>query len=145
METQALVHKVKITRSLTKGLPEIMVDQGKIKQVFTNIIMNAMDAMPDGGVLQISSRMSADEKHVEVVFEDSGKGIPREHLQRIFDPFFTTKGIKGTGLGLSISYGIIQQHNGSIEVDSQVGKGTKLTIILPMHLLSSSKKEDKSV
>lgn len=145
METQALVHKVKIERNLTKGLPEIMVDQSKIKQVFTNIIMNAMDAMPDGGVLQISSRMSADGKYVEVIFEDSGKGIHREQLQRIFDPFFTTKGIKGTGLGLSISYGIIQQHNGRIEVDSQVGKGTKLTIILPMHLSSSSKKEDKSV
>lgn len=134
METQALMHKVKIIKNLADGLPEIMVDLGKIKQVFTNIVMNAIDAMPDGGELRISSRMSDDSKCVEIIFEDSGKGIPEEHLQKIFDPFFTTKGTKGTGLGLSISYGIIQQHSGRIDVVSKVGQGTKMTICLPMQV-----------
>ncbi|UCG29199.1 MAG: cache domain-containing protein [candidate division WOR-3 bacterium] len=145
METQALVRKVRINKDLQDGLPELMVDLGKIKQVFTNIVMNAIDAMPSGGVLRISSRVPEDTTCVEIVFEDNGKGIPQEHLQRIFDPFFTTKGTKGTGLGLSISYGIIQQHSGRIDVESKVGKGTKMTIYLPLHISPEKKKEDRSV
>jgi len=132
MKTQALVHKVKVMKNLTDDLPQIMVDVGKIKQVFTNVVLNALDAMSDGGVLTITSRTSSDNNCVEIMFQDNGRGIVKENLRRIFDPFFTTKGTKGTGLGLSISYGIIQQHNGVIEVQSEVGKGTMITMRLPL-------------
>ncbi|MBE0432295.1 cache domain-containing protein [candidate division WOR-3 bacterium] len=145
METHALVNRVRIVTELTSELAPIMIDVNKIKQVFTNIIMNAMDAMPDGGNLAIRSRMSEDARHVEIEFQDTGKGIPEEHLKKIFDPFFTTKGTKGTGLGLAISYGIIQQHGGSIQVKSMVGQGTAMVISLPITDSGDAKKEDDSV
>jgi len=132
METQALVHKVKVTKNLDAELPQIMVDVNKIKQVITNVVLNAFDAMSEGGVLNITSRMSSDNSSAEIIFEDNGRGISKDNLRRIFDPFFTTKDTKGTGLGLSISYGIIQQHDGAIEVESEVGKGTIITIRLPL-------------
>uniref|UniRef100_A0A7C6AF90 histidine kinase n=1 Tax=candidate division WOR-3 bacterium TaxID=2052148 RepID=A0A7C6AF90_UNCW3 len=130
-ETVFLANNVKVEISLDKNLPQIMADESKIKQVLTNILLNAIDAMPNGGTLKIHSQLSPDNKFVEIEIEDSGVGIPKENLDRIFDPFFTTKKSKGTGLGLSISYGIIQQHNGSIEVNSEVNKGTKVKIKLP--------------
>ena len=94
--------------------------------------MNAMDAMPGGGRLTITTRMSEDGRSVEIEFKDTGSGIPEEYLKKIFDPFFTTKGTKGTGLGLAISYGIIQQHNGRIQVKSMVGQGTIIVVSLPV-------------
>jgi two-component system NtrC family sensor kinase len=145
METHAMAHKVRIKKDLDETLPHIQVDVNKIKQVFTNLILNALDAMSDGGMLRIVSRLSAEGKCVEVIFEDNGKGIPGGNIGKIFDPFFSTKGIKGTGLGLSISYGIIQQHNGSIDVESEVGKGTTMTICLPLFEETSESKEEKSV
>jgi len=143
METQALVHKVKVTKNLGEELPQIMVDVNKIKQVFTNVVLNALDAMSEGGVLKITSRASGDNASAEIIFEDSGQGISKENLSRIFDPFFTTKDTKGTGLGLSISYGIIQQHDGAIEAESEVGKGTMITIRLPLRPSTKNEKEDK--
>lgn len=145
METHALVNRVRIVTGVTRELPPLMVDVNKIKQVFTNIIMNAMDAMPDGGNLTIRSRLSEDARYVEVEFQDTGKGIPEEHLKKIFDPFFTTKGTKGTGLGLAISYGIIQQHGGSIQVKSMVGQGTAMIISIPITDPIDTRKEDDSV
>jgi two-component system NtrC family sensor kinase len=144
MDTQAMVHKVRLITDLDDTLPLIGVDVNKIKQVFTNLILNALDAMPDGGVLKIESQLSEDSSCVEVAFEDNGKGIPKENLRKIFDPFFSTKGIKGTGLGLSISYGIVQQHGGTIDVESNVGRGTRITICLPLQEKEDKKKEDKS-
>lgn len=144
METQALVHKVKIEKYLAENLPQIMVDVSKIKQVFTNMVLNAMEAMSDGGVLKIVSQTSKDNRFIEVEFEDNGKGIRKEHLRKIFDPFFSTKGTKGTGLGLSISYGIIQQHSGTIDVQSDVGRGTKMTVRLPLPEAGVDVKEDKN-
>lgn len=140
METQALVHKVKVNKNLADELRQILVDVNMIKQVFTNVVLNALDAMSDGGVLKITSRTSSDNASAEIIFEDNGKGISKENQRRIFDPFFTTKGTKGTGLGLSISYGIIQQHNGGIEVESKVGKGTIITIRLPLRSLTKDEK-----
>ena len=131
-ESVFLANNVKVEISLDKNLPQIMADESKIKQVLTNILLNALDAMPNGGILKIYSQQFSDSKFVEIEIEDSGIGIPEENLDRIFDPFFTTKKSKGTGLGLSISYGIIQQHNGSIEVNSEVNKGTKVKIKLPI-------------
>ena len=144
IDTQALVHKVIIKRKLAEGLPPVMVDVNKIKQVFANMILNALDAMPEGGVLEIASSVSIDNNYVEITFQDSGRGIPKDSVRKIFDPFFTTKGTKGTGLGLSISYGIVQQHQGSIEVESEVGVGTKMTVRLPLNQLKNDEKGGKT-
>ncbi len=130
-ESQVLVHNVRINKKLDKNLPMVMIDVNKIEQVFTNVILNALEAMQEGGILSISSQISADGKFVEIKFQDTGCGIAKENISKIFDPFFTTKGTKGTGLGLSISYGIIQQHNGIIDVQSELEKGTTFTICLP--------------
>jgi two-component system, NtrC family, sensor kinase len=105
----------------------------RLQQVFINIILNAMDAMPGGGTLRID--VTADDKDVVVGISDTGTGIKPQHLPHIFDPFFTTKGIgKGTGLGLSISYAIIKEHGGHISVSSEVGRGTRFSISVPADL-----------
>jgi len=102
-----------------------------LQQVFSNMILNACNAMSDGGSLTVSTRTT--ESGVEIRFADTGVGIPSEHLSKIYDPFFTTMPVgKGVGLGLSISYSIIQQHQGTIEVESQVDQGTTFTIWLPV-------------
>lgn len=102
----------------------------RLQQVFINIILNALDAMPKGGKLRIDLYQKNQEAVISIA--DTGIGIKKEHLPRIFDPFFTTKGLgKGTGLGLSISYAIIKDHDGRIEVESEVGKGTTFYIYLP--------------
>ncbi len=131
-ESQVLANNVRVEKKLNENLPAILIDVNKIEQVFTNLILNALDAMPGGGILVISSQMSVDNQFVEVKIRDTGSGIPKEYISKIFDPFFTTKGIKGTGLGLSVSYGIVQQHDGTINVQSEVGKGTTIVISLPV-------------
>ncbi len=108
--------------------PNILASAGKLKQVFLNIILNAIDAMPNSGKLEIKT--FADDCNVVVEISDTGIGIPEENIGRIFEPFFTTKE-KGSGLGLSVSYGIIHEHDGDIRVSSKVGKGTKFIITLP--------------
>jgi signal transduction histidine kinase len=106
-------------------------DAQQIEQVLINMIHNAIQAMPNGGSLQISLKQV--DETAQVSIQDSGSGISAEHLKRIFDPFFTTKKEgEGTGLGLSVSYGIIANHRGKIDVESELGKGTKFTIILPV-------------
>lgn len=105
----------------------------RIQQVFINIILNAMDAMPDGGKLKI--HLDQTDNFAVVAIEDTGTGIKSQHLPHIFDPFFTTKGIgKGTGLGLSISYAIIKEHEGRITVESESGKGSRFVISIPIDL-----------
>ena len=114
-------------------LPLLQLDPNQMLEVFVNIMINAIDAMPRGGELTLATCLAQDGKTVEIVVSDTGCGIPRQNLARIFDPFFTTKEAgKGTGLGLSVTYGIIDRHNGSIDVDSEVGRGTTLTIRLPV-------------
>lgn len=132
LRSQILVHRVIVNKHLDRTLPQIMIDGNKIEQVFTNIILNAIDAMPDGGSLGITTRISGDGQYVEVVFSDTGCGIPPEQMGKIFDPFFTTKGTKGTGLGLSVSYGIVEQHNGTITAASKVKEGSTFTVRLPL-------------
>jgi len=104
-----------------------MGDFGQLRQAFMNICSNACEAMEGAGRLTVRSREVPGELGVEVVFEDTGPGIPKERLRKIFDPFFTTKE-KGTGLGLSVVYGVVQKHGGSIEVDSEPGRGTRFVI-----------------
>jgi len=114
-----------------EDIPALRVNPDKMQQVFLNLMINAIDAMPDGGSLAISMKKAAD--FVEVVFSDSGVGIDASVIDRIFDPFFTTKAPgKGTGLGLSICYGIIREHNGTITVKSKKGEGTTFVIRLPV-------------
>jgi signal transduction histidine kinase len=102
-------------------------------EVFVNIIINAVDAMPQGGTIWVRSARLQREPFIEIRFSDTGCGIPKENLEKIFDPFFTTKEAgKGTGLGLAVIYGIVERHNGSIDVESEVGKGTTFIVKLPI-------------
>ena len=128
---QASIQNVKIERKIKPNLPKTMLDVGQIQQVFINILLNAIEAMPQGGTLTVSSEI--EDKVAAIRFTDTGIGIPQENLPKILDPFFTTKKQgKGTGLGLSVSYGIIERHRGKLEVKSKVGKGTTFTVKLPI-------------
>ncbi len=123
--------KVKVVADLPEELPFVKGNGLQLQQVFTNLILNAAQAMPDGGTLEISTRKNGGV--VEANFTDHGIGIPPEHFHRIFEPFFTTKPVgEGTGLGLSVSYGIIKHHGGDIRVSSEPGKGSTFTVILPL-------------
>ncbi len=113
------------------AVPAVRGDRGKLEQVFINVLSNAIEAMPEGGVLFISSLVRED--WVEAVICDTGPGIEPDILSKVFDPFFTTKEVgAGTGLGLYISYGIMNQHHGTIQISSEVGRGTTVTIKLPV-------------
>lgn len=118
---------------IDKGIPELWGDHDRLEQVFRNLITNAIDAMPKGGRISITSRLSSEKSgFVEVSVRDEGTGMPDEIIHRIFDPFFTTKKIgKGTGLGLSICYGIIKNHGGEITVSTVLNKGSIFTVYLP--------------
>jgi two-component system, NtrC family, sensor kinase len=130
MEHQLTKTQVTATLTLDEKLPRIKGSPGKLQQVFLNLFLNARDAMERGGVLAIKT--SAHDGHVLVTVADSGAGIARENLEKIFDPFFTTKGAKkGTGLGLSVSYGIVREHAGNIEVQSEIGAGTRFELSFP--------------
>jgi signal transduction histidine kinase len=143
------LRNIKVIREIQEDLPKVLVDKNKLMQVFINLFMNAIHAMPEGGKLTIRNfvkqleeagdsigkrsgdSFEAGEEAVVVEVEDTGTGISEENLKRIFDPFFTTKGRgKGTGLGLSVSQNIIIMHKGLIEVRSQVNKGTRVIITL---------------
>jgi signal transduction histidine kinase len=122
---------VRIHLDLFRDLPAIRGNSGKLQQVFLNLFINARDAMPAGGSLTVRTWADGASAHVEIA--DTGQGIAQEHLARIYDPFFTTKAPKkGTGLGLSITYGIVQEHNGLIEVESTMGEGTRFRLEFPI-------------
>jgi signal transduction histidine kinase len=112
------------------NIPAIPADPVLLRQAFLNILLNSCEAMEAGGILKIRTNLKADEKIVQIIFHDNGKGIDPEDLPKIFDPFYTTKGNR-TGLGLSVAYGIVQAHQGTIDVQSTLGVGTSLTIKLP--------------
>jgi len=134
VENQALFQNVKITKAICPSLPKVLIDTGQIQQVFTNIVLNAAEAMEGKGELTVTTKMAQDgNKHIIIEFTDTGCGIPPQNLDKVFDPFFTTKKVgRGTGLGLSISHGIIVRHGGSIEVKSEQNKGTTFIIKLPL-------------
>ncbi len=131
------VRNVKVTKKVMTALPEVMGDFGQLQQVFVNLFMNAAQAMPEGGRLNIKTAAEGTpgrECFIKIAVSDTGCGIPKENITKIFDPFFTTKGGKestGLGLGLSIVQRIIKIHHGHISVRSTVGKGTTFTIELP--------------
>lgn len=122
---------VEVIHSLASELPEVIADPGQISQVLVNLVVNALQAMPDGGVLTISTL--SDEEHVFLVVEDTGVGMSKEVMERVWMPFYTTKDIgEGTGLGLAVVHGIVTSHGGSLQVESQEGKGSRFTIRLPV-------------
>jgi len=116
-------------RTELAAVPPILGDGAELREALTNLILNAVDAMPEGGTLTLSTR--ATDEHVEVVVSDTGVGIPASVRDKIFDPFFTTKGPQGTGLGLSMTYGIVSRHGGSVTVDSEEGRGSTFRLSFP--------------
>jgi PAS domain S-box-containing protein len=122
--------RVNVLKNYEPKLPPVLGSTTRLQQVFLNLFLNARDAMPSGGMLEV--RTAAYNGTIEVEVTDTGSGIPAEHLHRIFDPFFTTKSTgKGTGLGLSVSYGIIKEHAGKVDVRSTPGKGTSFRLEFP--------------
>ncbi|MGD0095237.1 MAG: ATP-binding protein [Terracidiphilus sp.] len=141
LEHQFKTAKVTVDLDLIEQLPPIHGNPGKLQQVFLNLLLNAKEAMPEGGHLRVATRTGAPNGHpghITALVADSGSGIAPEHLKRIYDPFFTTKTMakpgdrRGTGLGLSVSYGIIQEHAGKIRVESAVGAGTTFHLEFPL-------------
>lgn len=125
------LQKMHVNVSMDGGanIPPLPGDQGQLKQAFLNLILNAIQAMPEGGLLSLTTTLVDDS--IQVCCSDTGQGIPSENLNRIFNPFFTTRN-EGTGLGLAITHRIIQGHGGNIEVANRVGEGTSFTITLPL-------------
>jgi signal transduction histidine kinase len=123
--------RVEVDLDLQQGLSSIKGNPSKLQQVFLNLVLNARDAMDEGGRLAVKTNCDGNCARVEI--SDTGAGIPPENIPRIYDPFFTTKSArKGTGLGLSVTYGIVQEHGGSIEVQSQLGAGTTFHLEFPL-------------
>ncbi|MBN2102967.1 GAF domain-containing protein [bacterium] len=132
--------KVKWVENLNDDLPKLWLDRYQIQQVFTNLVLNSLDAMESGGTLQVSSNKRTDvdsSDQIQIVVSDTGIGIHSDHLKKIFQPFYSTKE-KGTGMGLAICRRIIDQHGGDIQVESESGKGTSFSVILPIFEKKSS-------
>ena len=130
-----------INLDLSEEVLQIFGDEHSIEQILMNLFINARDAMPDGGTINLKSQLVQNksensekyEQIVRLIIEDNGEGIDNKIIDKIFDPFFTTKDVsKGTGLGLSVIYGIVKQHNGEINVKSKIGSGTSFTIDFPL-------------
>ncbi len=120
----------KIDKEGMREIPDVLCNTTELREVFTNIINNALDAMPEGGTLSFSTW--SDDDNVFISVSDTGKGMPEEVKRKIFDPFFTTRRPLGTGLGMSVSYSIITRHGGRIEVESEVGKGATFNLSIPI-------------
>jgi len=134
IQDRAAQQNVEVVTHCDERIPRINIDEKQIQQVLVNLGLNAVQAMPQGGILMFSSRKKVSDHHefVEIQVKDTGKGIPSEHMSKIFVPFFTTHHT-GTGLGLPISRKIIEQHQGRIEVKTTPDKGTCFTILLPLN------------
>jgi PAS domain S-box-containing protein len=113
------------------SVPVVMGRPAELNEVVTNLILNAIDAMPKGGTLRLRTR-AQDDRHIVLTVTDTGTGMTEDVRRRIFDPFFTTKGDEGTGLGLPVSYSIVKRHGGEMRVDSRPGEGTTFTVVLPI-------------
>jgi PAS domain S-box-containing protein len=133
LEPQLRHSRIEIAREFDDELPRVYGNAGKLQQVFTNLILNARDAIPDGGRVTLRTETNAEDGALTITVADDGIGIAPENVARIYDPFFTTKGVgRGTGLGLAVSYGIVQEHSGHIAVESAPGLGATFRITLPI-------------
>jgi signal transduction histidine kinase len=131
-ESLAKVHvpiNIDVNLNMKNNLPPVIADEIQLVQVFSNILLNAIQAMPDGGILTITGIKK--DRLIEVGILDTGEGIPKENLNKIFEPLFSTKAF-GTGLGLSVCKSIIEMHKGKIEIESEIAKGTKFIVQLPI-------------
>jgi len=129
---QAKLQNIEVVKEFSPSLPKVMADFDQLQQIFTNLTLNAIQAMPDGGRLTI--RSSAVDSEVRIDVQDTGSGISKENMSKLFTPFFTTKSKgKGVGLGLAVVHGIIERHKGRIKVQSEVGKGTTFSVYLGGH------------
>jgi two-component system, sporulation sensor kinase E len=129
VEKQALKQRIVIVKSFD-DLPQTMADPEQLTQAFLNLILNAMQSMPNGGQIEIRTKLIGTDK-ITVEIADNGTGISKDKISKIFDPFYTTKE-SGSGLGLAVTQKIILDHHGKIEVESEVGKGTEFRVILPV-------------
>ncbi len=145
-QNQIKVTGAKIETQIQTHLPQIRGDKQQLKQVFLNLILNALDAVKKDGTIKISLKQADNPGFLSVQVEDNGCGIPAYILPNIFDPFFTTKGPgKGTGLGLSVSHGIVTIHGGQISIESEEGKYSRFTVILPaLHVPADLKSHNHS-
>jgi signal transduction histidine kinase len=131
LEPQLRRNLIEIVRHYDADVPRAYGNAVKLQQIFTNLILNARDAIPEGGRITLSTS-STEEDTLTVEVSDTGIGIAAENVAKIYDPFYTTKGVgRGTGLGLAVSYGIVQEHSGHISVESTPGQGTTFRITLP--------------
>jgi len=130
MQERIAQHGIKVEHVWAADLPSVYADPDQMSQVLLNLIINAIHAMPDGGTMKIG--LQRDDKGVRLTVADTGCGIPPQDIPKIFNPFFTTKEVgKGTGLGLTVVHGIVREHGGSIDVESEPGSGTMFSIVLP--------------
>lgn len=130
LDTQAIMHNVQMVYELEAGLPLIRCDENQLKQVFINVLKNAIEAMPNGGEIKLEAG-KGDSGAIRIRFIDQGKGIPEEHIPKLGEPFYTTKET-GTGLGLMVSYKIIEAHRGVMNITSELNHGTTVEILLPI-------------
>ncbi|MDY6842743.1 MAG: ATP-binding protein [Thermodesulfobacteriota bacterium] len=146
IDHSAKMKNVELVKDLGEGNDLISGDAGALQQVLIALIVNGIEALPNGGVIKIGTCYPSEKDEIRISVADNGKGITEDILPHIFEPFFTTKETdKSTGLGLSIVYGIIEQHSGRIEVDSKMNQGTKFTIILPRLFAKKEEYESKEI
>ncbi|MGD8522205.1 MAG: ATP-binding protein [Desulfobacterales bacterium] len=131
LENEFKLQHIRVEKHLSVSMKETLLDENQIEQVFVNLLLNAVHAIDEKGVITITSKLDPDQNRIWVEIEDTGCGIPSEHISKIYEPFFSTNK-KGTGLGLAVSYGIIKNHGGDIHVFSKVGEGTRFTIEFPV-------------
>lgn len=131
LENEFQIRHISVKRDLRPAMPKISVDVNQMQQVFVNLLINAVEAIEEGGVITIRTDMDPDGDGEKIEISDTGSGIAKEHMTRIFEPFFSTKP-KGTGLGLAVSYGIVKNHQGDLQVQSSPGHGTRFTITIPL-------------
>jgi signal transduction histidine kinase len=131
LENEFRLRHITVEKNLSGAMPAILLDVNLMQQVFVNLLINAVEAIDEDGVITIQSYVNADRKMVDVSVADTGGGIPPDDMAKIFEPFFSTKN-NGTGLGLAVSYGIVQKHQGNIQVSSQLGEGTCFTVEIPL-------------
>ncbi|MCF8028025.1 MAG: PAS domain-containing sensor histidine kinase [Desulfobacteraceae bacterium] len=133
VQHRSKMESIRIFKEFAENIPNMRMDEKKIKQVLVNLVMNAAHAVEQDGTITIATRFDESARRLEIDIADNGYGIEEKNLTRIFDPFFTTKSTgEGTGLGLAVSYGIAKSHGGDIRVQSRVGKGSVFTLLLPV-------------
>jgi signal transduction histidine kinase len=130
-QKQAAFKDIMVQSELAPNIPDLMFDKGQIEQALINLILNAVEATDEGGTITVVTAHDTARQAALITISDTGHGIDKEKIDTIFEPFFTTKE-SGTGLGLSITHGIIEQHGGTISVESKMGRGTSFTIQLPV-------------